>query len=52
MMSDRGAKDIAYYMFASNSRTRADRASKLFGYEGKQPSFLDTVEADMKACCD
>ena len=43
-------EDIGAYMFAANSRTRAHRATKLFGYEPKGPRLWDTIEADLLAC--
>jgi hypothetical protein len=42
--------DLGAYMFAANSRSRADRAKKLFGYEPKGASLWDTMEADIVAC--
>jgi hypothetical protein len=45
-------KDLGYYMFAANSRTRPHRAQKLFGYEATHPSFWEVLEADVVACCD
>ncbi|KAF2144826.1 uncharacterized protein K452DRAFT_245996 [Aplosporella prunicola CBS 121167] len=38
---------IGRYMFASNSRSRSDRARKLFGYKAVAPSFLDCLEEDL-----
>ncbi|KAF2119376.1 NAD(P)-binding protein [Lophiotrema nucula] len=38
---------LSRYLFASNSRTVPDRARKLFGYEGKAPGLLDTLEQDI-----
>lgn len=38
---------LSRYLFASNSRTRAHRAEKLFGYKGEQPELLDCLEEDM-----
>lgn len=38
---------LARYLWASNSRTRADRARKLFGYQGKAPGLLEVLEADV-----
>jgi len=38
---------LARYMFASNSRTRPDRAKKLFRYEPKAPTFSEAVEEDV-----
>ena len=52
MLGSRGVKDLGLYMFAANSRTRAHRAEKLFGYKAKHPSFWDTVEADVLATLD
>ena len=52
MMSERGVKDLGLYMFAANSRTRAHRAEKLFGYKATHPSFWDTMEADVIATLD
>jgi nucleoside-diphosphate-sugar epimerase len=40
---------IARYLFASNSRSRADRAAKLWGYAGKAPRLLDCLEEDVVA---
>ncbi|KAK3708977.1 hypothetical protein LTR37_011141 [Vermiconidia calcicola] len=50
MVSSWGIKDLGVYMFAANSRTRADRAAELFGYEPKAPSLWETMEADVLAC--
>lgn len=50
MLSSWGVPHLGTYMFAANSRTRAHRAAKLFGYEGKSPSLWDTMEADLLAC--
>ncbi|WPH00457.1 NAD(P)-binding protein [Acrodontium crateriforme] len=41
---------LGTYMFAANSRTRAHRAAKLFGYEGKSLSLWEAMEADLSAC--
>jgi hypothetical protein len=38
---------LGRYLFASNSRTRADRASKLFGYASTKPTLLQTLEDDI-----
>ena len=38
---------LARYLFASNSRTRAERAGKLFGYKGEAPGLLESLEADI-----
>jgi hypothetical protein len=48
-MSDRAIKGLGVYMFAANSRTRAHRAAKLFGYEPKSASLWDSMEADLVA---
>ena len=49
MMSAWGYPHIATYMFAANSRTMADRARKVLGYEPVAPSLWDTMEADFDA---
>ncbi|KAI9714874.1 MAG: hypothetical protein M1820_000163 [Bogoriella megaspora] len=43
---------LGTYMFAANSRTRADRARKVLGYEPKAPSLWQVLEADLLACRD
>ncbi|KAF2654419.1 nucleoside-diphosphate-sugar epimerase [Lophiostoma macrostomum CBS 122681] len=40
---------ISRYLFACNSRSRPDRAKKLFGYEPKAPGLLESLEADVLA---
>lgn len=40
---------IGRYMLAANSRTRAERAEKLFGYAGKEPSLLESLKEDVLA---
>jgi nucleoside-diphosphate-sugar epimerase len=40
---------LARYLFASNSRTRADRAGELFGYKGKARKLLQVLEDDVVA---
>ncbi|KAK5124408.1 hypothetical protein LTR85_001625 [Meristemomyces frigidus] len=40
---------IGTYMFAANSRTRAHRAAKLFGYEPSAPTLWESMEADLLA---
>lgn len=35
------------YLFASGSRTRAERAGKLWGYEGSERGLLECVEEDV-----
>lgn len=49
MMSAWGYPHIATYMFAANSRTRADRAKKVLGYKPKAPSLWEVLEADIEA---
>ena len=49
-MSSWGIPHIATYMFAANSRTRADRAKKVLGYEPSAPSLWETLEADLSLC--
>lgn len=38
---------IARYLFASNSRTRPERAEKLFGYRGEAPGLLEFLQGDV-----
>lgn len=40
---------LARYLFASNSRTRAERAERAFGYKGEAPGLLESLEADILA---
>lgn len=40
-------RPLARYLFASNSRTRAERAVNLFDYKAEAPSLLETLEADI-----
>ncbi|RMZ73607.1 nucleoside-diphosphate-sugar epimerase [Pyrenophora seminiperda CCB06] len=35
------------YMFASNSRTRAERAERLFAYKAQAPGLMDVLESDV-----
>ena len=42
-----GFPKLARYLFASNSRTRAERAEKLFRYKGEAPDLLQCLEADV-----
>lgn len=44
-----GYDKIARYLFASNSRTRAERAEALFGYVGKEASVLECLGEDVLA---
>ncbi|KAF2475454.1 NAD(P)-binding protein [Lindgomyces ingoldianus] len=47
MCAERNYPGIARYLFASNSRTEAERAKKLFGYKPKAPTLLETLEDDI-----
>jgi nucleoside-diphosphate-sugar epimerase len=38
---------LGRYLFASNSRTRAERAEGLWGYKGEAPSLMDVLESDI-----
>ena len=49
MMESSHYPGIGRYMFAANSRSKAERASKLLGYEPKAPSIWETMEADLLA---
>lgn len=40
---------IGTYLFASNSRTKAERAERLFGYGPRAPSLLEELEGDILA---
>ena len=42
-----GYERLARYMFASNSRTRPERAEKLFGYKGEAPRLLESLETEV-----
>ncbi|KAF1984189.1 NAD(P)-binding protein [Aulographum hederae CBS 113979] len=42
--------DVATYLFASSSRTKADRATKLFNYAPSAPSLLEAMVDDFDAC--
>lgn len=50
MLGQYGVKDIALYMYAANSRTRADRAEKVLGYKPQAPSIWESLEGDLRAC--
>lgn len=50
MLSGRSMPHLGTYIFASNSRTEADRAQKLFGFEAKAPGLFDCIEADVLGC--
>lgn len=43
-----GYERLARYMFASNSRTRPERAEKLFGYKGEAPGLLESLESEVE----
>jgi nucleoside-diphosphate-sugar epimerase len=49
MLSHYGKEDIALYMYAANSRTRADRAKKVLGYQPSAPSIWECIEGDLLA---
>lgn len=38
---------LARYLFASNSRTRAERAEKLWGYSGQAPGLMESLEDEL-----
>ncbi|KAG9202653.1 hypothetical protein G6514_004145 [Epicoccum nigrum] len=40
---------LARYLYASNSRTSADRARELWGYEGRAEGLLESVKGDVLA---
>ncbi|KAH7093607.1 NAD(P)-binding protein [Paraphoma chrysanthemicola] len=39
--------DLARYLFASNSRTRAERAGREWGWKGEEEGLLEAVEKDI-----
>jgi len=39
-----GFPKLARYLFASNSRTRPERAEMLFGYRGEAPGLMEVLE--------
>jgi hypothetical protein len=47
MLNIPGYERLARYMFASNSRTRAERAERLYGYKGEAPGLLECLEDDV-----
>ena len=49
MLSHYKVPGLALYMYAANSRTRADRANKVLGYEPRAPTIWETMEADLLA---
>ena len=42
-----GYEKLARYMFASNSRTKAERAERLYGYKAEAPELLESLESDV-----
>lgn len=38
---------LARYLYASNSRTRAERAGRLWGYKGEAPGLMEGLESDV-----
>jgi nucleoside-diphosphate-sugar epimerase len=42
-----GYEKLARYMFTSNSRTRPERAEKLFGYKAEAPGLLESLESEV-----
>jgi hypothetical protein len=50
MLGQYGRDGIALYMYAANSRTRADRAGRVLGYKPVGPSIWECVEGDLVAC--
>lgn len=42
-----GYEKLARYLFASNSRTKAERAERLYGYKGEAPGLLESLESDV-----
>lgn len=38
---------LARYLFASNSRTRPERAEKLWGYSGQEPGLMECLEDEL-----
>ncbi|KAH5017018.1 hypothetical protein HBI70_215830 [Parastagonospora nodorum] len=42
-----GFPKLARYLFASNSRTRPERAEKTFGYKGEAPGLMEVLEQDV-----
>jgi hypothetical protein len=47
MMNFPGFPKLARYLFVSNSRTRADRAEKLWGYGASAPGLLEVLEEEV-----
>ncbi|KAJ7905769.1 nucleoside-diphosphate-sugar epimerase [Mycena olivaceomarginata] len=44
-----GGSGFSLYLFASNSRSRADRGRNVFGWKPTGPGFLEVMEADLLA---
>jgi nucleoside-diphosphate-sugar epimerase len=42
-----GYEKLARYLFASNSRTKAERAERLHGYKAEAPGLLESLESDV-----
>lgn len=49
MMESRRYPGMGRYMFAANSRSKAERAARLLGYEPKAPNIWETMESDLLA---
>ncbi|KAF2175102.1 NAD(P)-binding protein [Zopfia rhizophila CBS 207.26] len=47
MLKGRSIPKISRYLFASNSRTRPERAEKLFGYKPSAPTLFEALEQDI-----
>lgn len=47
MLRIRGFENLGRYLFASNSRTRAERAERLFGYKAQALGLLECLEGDI-----
>lgn len=48
MLGHYGIPNLGRYLFAANSRTRAERAHERFGYGPTAPTLFETLEADLK----
>lgn len=42
-----GFPQLGRYLFASNSRTRAERAERLFGFKAEAPGLMEVLEQDV-----
>lgn len=49
MMQSYNFPGIGTYMFAANSRTRAERTQKRFGYQPSAPGLWEVIEAEVLA---